>query len=96
VIERRGVVEYRLNDVQGTLVVVIVGLVTGNRFDRLPRIAHGKGVTNKLQHFRIVTAVADGYALLRGDVPAFQQAADAVGFMQAFLMFRWPPRLGCW
>jgi hypothetical protein len=44
--------------------------VTGNRFDRLPRIAHGKGVTNKLQHFRIVTAVADGYALLRGDVPA--------------------------
>ena len=45
-------------------------------------VAHGECVFHQLQHFRIVAAVADGDALLRRELPAFEQAADAVRFVQ--------------
>ncbi len=83
-VERRVVVEHGLNHVQRALMVVVVGAVAADFFNALRRVAHGKRVFHQLQHLGIVAAVANADALLWGDFPAFQQAANAVGFVQAW------------
>ena len=63
--------------------VIIVSGVAGDSLDGVGGVTHGESVFHQLQHFGVVAAVADGHALLGRKVPAFEQAADAVGFMQA-------------
>lgn len=80
--EGRRLIENGLNDLQRAVMVVVVSRVIGDSFDAFGGIAHGECVFHQLQHFRIVAAVADGDALLRRELPAFEQAADAVRFVQ--------------
>ena len=82
-VEGGGVVEDGLNDVQRAVVVIIIGGKTRHRLDAVGGVGHRERVFHQLEHFRIVSAVANGHARLRRDAPALQQAADAVGFMQA-------------
>ncbi len=82
-VERGVVVQHRLNNVQRALVVVVVGAIAAYVSDAFGCVAHCKGVFHQLQHLRVIAAVANTHALLRGDFPAFQQTADAIGFVQA-------------
>ena len=63
--------------------VIIVGSVAGDGLDAVGSVTHGESVFHQLQHFGVIAAVADGDALLRRKIPALEQTADAVGFMQA-------------
>ncbi|MNL81069.1 hypothetical protein D3C87_2080810 [compost metagenome] len=63
--------------------VIVIGVEFTDGFDAFRCIAHSERVFHQLEHLRVVAAVANRHALLRRDIPAFQQAADAVGFMQA-------------
>ncbi len=82
-VEGRGVIEDGLDNVQRAVMVIIVGSVAGDGLDAVGSVTHGESVFHQLQHFGVIAAVADGDALLRRKIPALEQTADAVGFMQA-------------
>ncbi len=82
-VEGGGVVHNGLNHIQRAVVVIVIGRKAGDGLDAIGGVAHSERVLHQLQHFGVVAAVANRHALLRRDVPAFQQAADTVSFMQA-------------
>ena len=65
-IKRGSVIQHRLNHVQRALMVIVVGLIAGNRFDTLCRVGHGERVARHFQHFCVIAAIANGDHVLRG------------------------------